>query len=90
MSTDDPIDSAIDATEAPKTVPMLQNDVTMPNGDRYNLRVPAGFTPEQFETAVALLFELRAHVEQKKQAEADQGLVVPKPGLVALDGRKLS
>jgi hypothetical protein len=91
MSTDDPIDAAIESTEAPKKVPMLQNEATMPNGDHYNLRVPQDFGPEQLETAISLLFEMRVHVEQRKAAEADQGLVVPtKPGLVALDGRKLS
>lgn len=80
----DPIDDAIKATDRPR---YLVRRVGVQNGDEMVFQVPIEFDPDQFETAVASLIELRFLVEQRK---AEAQLLVPAQGLVAIDGGRLT
>lgn len=84
----DPIDEAIAATE-PVKVDSLVNEAVLPDGRKIRLVVPIEFGPDDFETCVSMLMQLRVVSEQRK-AQRDDGLIIPEaPKLVGLDGRKL-
>lgn len=86
----DPVQAAIDnveqkaaeaaAGEEPKA---LVHDVKLANGKRIRLVVPFEFGPDEFESAVAMLMELRVHSEAQQAARKNAGLIVPEaPKLV--------
>lgn len=86
----DPIDAAIDKTEAPLQE-SLQNRLSLPDGGVINLVVPADFDSDDFESAIAGLVQLRSIVEQRKAAEAakEHPIAVPTRTIVDPAGRPI-
>jgi hypothetical protein len=68
---------------------IVRADLKLVTGERVLLIVPHTFTPDQFESVVVTLLQMRVASEARTEAEAP--IVVPKgPKLVAADGRPLS
>lgn len=86
----DPIDEAIAATEAPEAPTSITNDVTLNDGRRIRLIVPFVFGPDEFETAVGMLMQLRVESERLNAPPPSSIIAPPRPALVAVDGRKLT
>lgn len=82
----DPIDEAIAATDAKPE--HLIADFTFTDGTTMKLVVPMGFDPDKFETAVAVLMQLRVAAEQAKAPRPP--ILVPQPGLIRPDGTRLT
>ena len=90
-SVPDPIDTAIAEVEAKAAEPdHLIADFRFNDGSTMKLIVPIDFDSDKFETAIAMLMQLRLASDQRKAAL--NPIVVPptRPTLVRPDGRPLS
>jgi hypothetical protein len=82
----DAIDAAIEKTGAPKVMHMT---AVLAKGGEVKITVPHPFGPDEFESCVGMLMQLRVASEQRA-AEENPIITPSRPTLVAADGRRLT